>query len=141
MERYRVLVIEDNPADAMLIRKALRRASECDITVLEDGDKAFRYLEQIDAVPDLIVLDLNLPGRDGGEILALIRRTAELRELPVAVVSSSPMDVLKREALHADCYITKPADLQEFLAIGKDLLGCVRSRRMTASAGGESDAG
>ena len=76
--------------------------------------------------PELVVLDLNLPVRDGIEVLDLIRSRPELAALPVAVVSSSPKDVMKGRAARADCHVTKPADLDEYLAIGKELLDCIK---------------
>jgi len=78
--------------------------------------------------PDLIILDLNLPKRDGAEVLQVIRTTDELRSLPVVVLSSSPMDVMKsklhKAKVEANCYLTKPADLDEFLALGKRFRCC-----------------
>ena len=129
-KHYRIVLIEDNPADAVLIKKTLTREASCEIITISDGDKAYRYFEDFSnmgSVPDLVVLDLNLPGRDGCEVLDLIRRTPALREIRVAVVSSSPQDVIEQKALKADCYIMKPSDLDEFLAIGKELLKCVRT--------------
>lgn len=125
----RVLLIEDNPGDVYIIQEALSQSAECQITVVEDGDRAFRHLEQLSAggsLPELIVLDLNLPGKDGIELLNLIRSTARLSGLPVAVVSSSPKDVMARKAAHADCYITKPTDLDAYMAIGGELVRCAR---------------
>ncbi|HYO83481.1 MAG TPA: response regulator [Bryobacteraceae bacterium] len=127
-----VVLVEDNAGDVFLIREALRLEAPCEVTVLDDGDTAFRYFRDRaygDTMPDLVVLDLNIPGRDGVEVLDLIRGTPELSEVAVAVVSSSPRDVLVTKAAQADCYITKPQDLDAFLAIGKDLLDCVRDQR------------
>lgn len=126
---YNVVLIEDNAADQFLIQKALRQEAACAIVTFADGERAFRYFEQRaygESLPDLVVLDLNLPGQDGVEVLDLIRRTYELSKTAVAVVSSSPKDSLRGKAAQADCYITKPSDLEEFLAIGKELLNCVR---------------
>ena len=126
---YRVVLIEDNEADVLLITRALRLEAPCEITVFSDGDKAYRYFQKsLDekAPPELVVIDLNLPVRDGTEILNLIRQHPELSAIPVAVVSSFPKDVMKGRAAQADCYVTKPSDLDKYLAIGKELLDCVQ---------------
>jgi CheY-like chemotaxis protein len=122
---YRVVVIEDNPGDVFLLREALAREAKCEVTVITDGDRAFEYFQSRffgTAAPDLVVLDLNLPGRDGVEVLRLVRTTPELSHIPVAVVSSSPKDVLSKQAGQADACITKPSDIDAYLALGKELL-------------------
>lgn len=121
--------MEDNLADVMIITRALRQEASCDITVLSDGEKAYQYFENCpdeEDLPDLVVLDLNLPIRDGTEVLDLIRRHPKLAAVAVAVVSSSPKDVMKGRVALVDRYITKPADLDTYLAIGRELLGCVK---------------
>jgi DNA-binding response OmpR family regulator len=123
-----VVLVEDNAADVMMITRALRQQAPCDITVLSDGEKAYRYFEDRrdeEELPDLVVLDLNLPIRNGTEVLDLIRRHPKLAAVPVAVVSSSPRDVMKGRAALVDRYITKPSDLDQYLAIGRELLDCV----------------
>lgn len=127
--RYRIVVIEDNPADVLLITRALEQEAPCEITVISDGEKAYRYFENRrgdEDPPELVVLDLNLPSRDGTEVLDLIRRQPELSAVRVAVVSSSPKDVMKGRAAQADCYVTKPSDLDKYLAIGKELMSCIK---------------
>lgn len=127
--RYRVVLIEDNEGDRFFIQEALRLQAACEVTVIADGDGAFRYFESGEfgpTPPDLVVLDLNIPGKEGVEVLGLIRRNPETATIPVAVVSSSPADLLKQKAAQADCYITKPNDLDEYLAIGKTLIDCIR---------------
>jgi len=99
--------------------------------VIEDGDRAIQYLTQQDPFaqagnPDLVILDLNLPKRDGTEVLRTIRSTERLEELPVVILSSSPADVtegvVERANLNADCYLMKPADVDDFLALGTVLM-------------------
>jgi two-component system, chemotaxis family, response regulator Rcp1 len=126
----RILVAEDNAADAYLLRKALScEFSNCELQVLGDGDEAFRFLSRLDPYrqaprPDIIVLDLNLPKRDGLELLQLIRNSEELRNLPVAVLSSAPEDLARPSLQQADCYIKKPMDLDAYLAIGRSVMEC-----------------
>jgi CheY-like chemotaxis protein len=135
----RVLIVEDNPADVYLLKEALSGQISCEFHVEMDGDAALDYLERHGGngganLPDLIVLDLNLPRKDGIEVLEVIRRNPELETIPVAVVSSSPRDVAQRQGLRADCYVTKPSDLDTFLAVGKTIIDCWR-RVKAVSAG------
>jgi CheY-like chemotaxis protein len=125
-----VLIVEDNAVDAMLLQQALAREAVCAFTVIDQGDEAVEYLrsaaeEAPTNVPELILLDLNLPGADGVEVFNFVRSKVKLRHIPVAVVSSSPREILRSRAADADCYVTKPSNLEEYLAIGKELLSCV----------------
>jgi len=125
-----VLIVEDNAVDAMLLQQALAREAVCAFTVIDQGDEAVEYLrsaaeEAPTNVPELILLDLNLPGADGVEVFNFVRSKVKLRHIPVAVVSSSPREILLSRAADADCYVTKPSNLEEYLAIGKELLSCV----------------
>ena len=125
----RVVLIEDNAADVYLLQEALRSAARCEFTVLGDGDSAYRYFVDLEGEgPDLVVLDLNLPGKDGEEVLALIRESGKLEGIPVAIVSSSPKDVVQKKVGKADGYVTKPSDLDEYMAIGRELVACARRR-------------
>jgi CheY-like chemotaxis protein len=134
-DRTRVLIIEDNPFDVYMVQCALQKELDwtTETTIAGDGDKAIELLLQhssrpIRERPDLVILDLNLPKRDGVEVLELIRTTNGLRGLPVVVLSSSPMDVMKsrfkKVNVEANCYVTKPPDLDEFLALGKRIRSC-----------------
>jgi two-component system, chemotaxis family, response regulator Rcp1 len=124
----KILLVEDNPLDARLMVSALQAEKNwpTEIAVTCDGDEAISYLQQgsasESAAADLVILDLNLPKRDGAEVLHFIRSTNELRTLPVIVLSSAPEDVsegiLRRVNLDANGYITKPTDVDDFLAIG-----------------------
>ena len=134
----RVLVIEDNPLDVRLLRLAFESESDWRtvMTVAEDGEKAIHLLSQsltAAAAPDFIVLDLNLPKRDGTEVLQWIRSTDGLKHLPVAVVSSSPMDVIRNKvsgaSVEANCYFIKPMDVEDFLGLAKKLRFCYRKSR------------
>lgn len=131
----RVLIVEDNPVDAQMVEYALQEEQSwnTETMVADDGEKAIEFLlerhgRRMHQRPDLIILDLNLPKRDGTEVLQVIRSTDELRSLPVVVLSSSPMDVMKsklhRANVEANCYLTKPVDLDEFLGLGKRFRSC-----------------
>ena len=123
----KILLVEDNPIDVYLILYALRQQDWLtEIVVIEDGEKAIRYLlEQNSSAsptnPDVVMLDLHLPKRDGTEVLQIIRSTEGLRDLPVIVLSSSPEDIaeaiVRRANVDATCYISKPVNLDEFLGI------------------------
>lgn len=132
-DRPQILVVEDNPADVQLLRWALERADlHCDLTVINDGSAAVDYVQQRGqyadaAVPSLALLDLNLPKYDGIEILQALRASPAFADVPVAILSSSssPREREKLDAFGVARYITKPADLEHFLAIGfvlRDLL-------------------
>jgi chemotaxis family two-component system response regulator Rcp1 len=122
-----ILIVEDNPGDQRLIQEALRE-TQLDHTsaVARDGVEALDYLFRRGQFataprPDLILLDLNLPKKNGRDVLAAIKADAHLLRIPVVVFSSSsaPQDVASAYQLHANCYVTKPADLDElFSAIG-----------------------
>ena len=117
-----ILLIEDNPADAELTREALRGGKiRSDLHVIDDGDAAFAYLRrQGDYVtarhPDLVLLDLNLPGRDGLSVLEELKSDPELCHIPVVILTTSEarQDVMDTYQLHANCYVTKPVNLQQF---------------------------
>ena len=127
----RVLLVEDNPGDADLTRDTLEDSRiHLDITVVVDGVEAIDYLLRRGAhanatTPDLIILDLNLPGMDGRAVLAEARRHPHLRSIPVVILTSSDAerDVVQTYELGANCYITKPVDLSVFQAIVRSIEG------------------
>lgn len=120
-----ILMVEDNPGDVRLACEAMKEAKVANrMTVVSDGVHAMAYLRRegayADAVtPDLIILDLNLPRKDGREVLAEVKEDPRLKRIPVVVltVSRSEEDVLKSYDLHANCYITKPVGLEAFLNV------------------------
>lgn len=123
----KVALIEDNPADAFLLEEALSQLAPCECVVINHGDRAMEFLRGLAAdakaaLPELIVLDLNLPGRGGVDLLTFIRSTAAIRTIPVAVVSSHPKEVQAKKVAQADCYLQKPSNLEDFLALGRELL-------------------
>jgi chemotaxis family two-component system response regulator Rcp1 len=119
-----ILLVEDNPGDVDLTLKALKNGKlKNTIAVAWDGEEAMEYLHRRgrheQAVrPDLILLDLNLPKMDGREVLAAIKADASLREIPVVVLTSSAAerDIVETYRLQANCYVTKPVDLSQFLS-------------------------
>jgi CheY-like chemotaxis protein len=126
-----IFLAEDNPADVYLLREALAAESADDIQVVvaQDGEEALDFVERRGAFrdaarPDLIILDLNLPKSDGSDVLRSIRESSELSSIPVVILTSSdsPRDRAAVERLGANHYITKPSDLDAFLALGGQLL-------------------
>lgn len=124
-----ILLVEDNPGDVRLTREALREAKVANnLHVAPDGVAALAFLrregEFADAVrPDVILLDLNLPRKDGREVLAEVKDDAELRTIPVVVLTSSKaeQDVVRAYDLHANCYVTKPVDFDQFITVVKSI--------------------
>ena len=115
-----ILVVEDNLGDIRLIKEALK-ASSVDPYFARDGVEAIHFLktrkqETSKGFPQLIVLDLNLPKKSGFEVLQFVKRDEVLRRIPVLVLSSSqnPEDIAKAYDLHANCYVTKPANFEAF---------------------------
>ena len=120
-----VLLVEDDEADARIAREGLAAGKVLNrVTVLGDGSEAIAYLrregEHAGAPrPDLILLDLNLPGRDGRQVLAEIKDDPELRRIPVVVLTASQADedVIRSYDLHANAYVTKPVGFDTFVEI------------------------
>jgi len=120
-----ILLVEDNPGDVRLTIEVLKDAKLCNnIHVAGDGVEAIDFLRRRDSHaaavrPDLILLDLNLPRMDGREVLEEIKADPDLKHIPVVVLttSSAEQDILKSYALHANCYITKPVDLEQFARV------------------------
>lgn len=125
----RILIVEDNRGDVLLVREALKESAlSFELTHIADGEQAFEYLQRrglyCDALrPELVLLDLNLPKRDGWEILNEIRASPDLEETPVVILSSSgnPEDIERAARTPAAIYIRKPSTLDEFLAVGRQI--------------------
>lgn len=120
-----VLLVEDNPADVRLMQEALRDSKVNNtLHVVNDGEQAMSFLRREEKYsgspyPDLILLDLNLPGKDGRDVLDEIKNDPVLKQIPVVVIttSSAEEDILKSYKLHANCYVTKPVDLEQFIKV------------------------
>jgi two-component system, chemotaxis family, response regulator Rcp1 len=119
---FQILLVEDSPTDQLLAREALSNAGvQCQLHIVSDGVEALAFLRGQGAYgsaprPDLILLDLNLPRKDGREVLVEIKTDEELKQIPVVVLttSESEKDVKQAYALHANCYISKPVDFSAF---------------------------
>lgn len=131
----RLLIVDDNPVDVQIVRYALQEEIDwlTEIVVAQDGQEAIDYL--LDKVasgdvrhPDVIVLDLNLPKRDGTEVLQVIKSTPALADIPVLILSCYPEDVIREKTLQANvaanAYITKPSGLDEFAELGNKVRKC-----------------
>ncbi len=120
-----ILLVEDNRGDIRLIQEALKKtAAQCEVAIARDGMEAMAYLRQdgefAGAVrPDLILLDLNLPKKDGREVLAEIKADPSLKHIPIIVLTTSrnEEDIFKSYDLHVNCYISKSRNLSELFKI------------------------
>jgi CheY-like chemotaxis protein len=126
-----ILLVEDNPGDVRLTQEALRESKVLNqLAVAKDGVEALEMLRREGPYanqprPDLILLDLNLPRKDGRELLADIKDDAILRRIPVVVLTTSEAenDILRAYDLHANCYIVKPVDLDQFMNVVRTIEG------------------
>ncbi len=124
-----ILLVEDNPGDVRLTREALRDGKLLNrLSTVTDGQQALAFLRKQGSYaqasrPDLILLDLNLPRKDGREVLVEIKADPDLRRIPVVIVTSSQAeeDILKSYNTHANCYVTKPVDLVKFVAVVRSI--------------------
>ena len=118
-----ILLVEDSPGDARLVQEAFKEGKVVNsLSVVTDGEQAMAFLRREGGFasaprPDLILLDLNLPKKDGREVLAEVKADDKLKTIPVVILTMSQAeeDILKTYNLHANCYITKPVDLEQFL--------------------------
>ena len=124
-----ILLVEDNSADVRLVQEVMSEAKvRHRLHLVRDGEETMDFLRRegkyADApCPGLILLDLNLPGKDGREVLAEIKADENLKHIPVVVltISQAEEDILKSYDLHANCYITKPVDLEQFIRVVKSI--------------------
>ena len=124
-----ILLVEDNPGDERLTREALKEGKVySNLHWVKDGVEALDFLNRRGKYgaaprPDIILLDLNLPKKDGREVLQEIKNTDHLKRIPVVVLTTSQAeeDVLRSYNLHANCYVTKPVDLEKFIVVVKSI--------------------
>ncbi len=122
-----ILLVEDNPGDVRLTVEALKDGKVHNhLSVVNDGEQALAFLRRegkfADAPrPDLILLDLNLPRKDGRQVLTELKADDDFRRIPVVILTTSDAeeDILKAYNLNANCYITKPVDLDQFMRVVK----------------------
>ncbi len=120
-----VLLVEDSPGDVRLTREALAEGKvRNNLNVVSDGVEAMAYLRRegkyANAVrPDIVLLDLNMPRKDGREVLAEMKADENLKRIPVVILTTSEaeQDIVRTYNLHANCYLTKPVDLDQFISI------------------------
>lgn len=124
-----VLLVEDSPGDVRLTREALKEGKvRNNLSVVSDGVEAMEFLRregkyQDAPRPDIVLLDLNMPRKDGREVLAEMKSDEQLKRIPVVVLTTSEaeQDILRTYDLHANCYLTKPVDLEQFISIVKSV--------------------
>lgn len=129
VEPITILLVEDNPGDVDLAREALENSKmHNELLVVGDGEAAMAFLRRTgkyaDAPrPDLVLLDLNLPKKDGREVLAEIKADPDLKRIPVVIltISKDEEDILRTYNLHANCFITKPIDLHQFIKVVRSI--------------------
>ncbi|HSV28448.1 MAG TPA: response regulator [Candidatus Omnitrophota bacterium] len=128
-ETFDILLVEDNPGDARLAQEALKEGRmPSRLKVVVDGVEAMTYLRREGGYgeaprPHLVLLDLNLPRKDGRQVLAEMKADPDLRRIPVVVLTTSQadQDILRSYDLHANCYITKPVDLDRFISVVRSI--------------------
>src|SRR5436309_2016844 len=124
-----VLLVEDDPGDVLMTQEAFEEHKvRNNLAVVNDGTEAIAYLRREGqyadvARPDLVLLDLNLPRRDGREVLAEIKSDPDLRQIPVVVLTTSQADedIVRSYQLHANAYVTKPVDFDRFIAVVRQI--------------------
>lgn len=124
-----ILLVEDNPGDVRLTLEAFKEGKvNNEISVVNDGVEALAYLRREGRYanaqrPDVILLDLNLPKKDGYEVLAEIKQDPDLKRIPVVILTTSEAerDILQTYYMHANCYIIKPVDLDQFITVVKSI--------------------
>ena len=123
MEPLQILLVDDSPGDRALVEEAVRQWTVgFRLRIVEDGEQALHYLRKeggfsTERRPDLVLLDLDLPRKSGREVLAELKADESLRTIPVVILttSNSEQDVLTAYGLHANCYMTKPVDMEEYI--------------------------
>lgn len=124
-----ILLVEDNPGDIRLIQEAFKEGGVCShLNIARDGEQALAFLRREGSFirsprPAFILLDLNLPRKDGREVLAEIKKDKALRQIPVVILSTSTAneDVRRAYDLHANCYVPKPLDVDKLVQLSKSL--------------------
>lgn len=129
LHKIDILIVEDNKGDARLIREIFNESKLYNsLYFVSDGVEAMDFLRKIGKyanmpLPDLIILDLNLPKKDGREVLMEIKQDENLKHIPIVImtISQADEDIIKSYNLHANCYVTKPIDLTQFMKVVKSI--------------------
>jgi chemotaxis family two-component system response regulator Rcp1 len=129
MRPINILLVEDNPADIRLTQEVFKEGRIKNLmNIVMDGEEALKYLRKQEKykdveTPDLVLLDLNLPKKDGREVLSVIKSDEELKMLPVIILTTSAaeQDIMNTYANHANCYIMKPVDLSQFINVVRSI--------------------
>jgi two-component system response regulator len=129
LKHVEILMVEDSPVDALITKEAFEQARFVNhLHVVEDGVKAMQFLRREGELassprPDLILLDLNMPRKNGREVLAEIKADPEYKTIPVVILTTSQaeQDILEAYGLHANCYIVKPVGFENFVAAAKSI--------------------
>jgi CheY-like chemotaxis protein len=129
MKPVEILLVEDNPGDVRLTKEALKDGKmQNNLNIVGDGEEAMAFLKRQGPYahaprPDLILLDLNLPKKDGRETLVEIKQEESLKRIPVVILTTSTAekDILKTYDLHANCYINKPVDFDQFINVVRSI--------------------
>lgn len=129
LKEFEILLVEDNPGDIRLTIEAFKGSSiKSNLNYVMDGEDAIKYLNKQgsyeEAVrPDIILLDLNLPKKDGREVLTVVKKDPNLKSIPIIILTTSNAhsDIVKTYDLQANCYITKPVDFDQFTVIIKSI--------------------
>lgn len=128
-KEFEILLVEDNPGDVRLTIEAFKGSSiKSNLNYVMDGEDAIKYLNNEDPYaeavrPDIILLDLNLPKKDGREVLSVVKQDPNLKSIPIIILTTSNAhsDIVKTYDLQANCYITKPVDFDQFTVIIKSI--------------------
>ena len=139
-----ILIVDDNPGDVRLTAEALKDSKvQNRLHTAQDGMEAIAFLrrkgEYADApLPDLILLDLNMPRMNGSQLLAKVKEDSKLKHIPVVILTGSREidDIIKANNLRADCYVTKPIDLEDFIMAVKSIVDSLFNQREIADGGG-----
>jgi len=135
-ETLTIFIVEDNLGDVLLVREALKESSlRFELRHAADGEEAIQAIRKDRLRPDLVLLDINLPKRDGWEVLTEIRSNPETKDIPIVVLSSSgsPEDRERASQNIPSMYIQKPSNLDDFLAVGKIIEGFLRGSLRSAA--------
>jgi len=124
MKPVHILLVEDNEGDIILTREALKEGKiKNEISVARDGEEALAFLKEASLLPDLVLLDINLPRMNGLELLTIIKQDDDLKKIPVIMLTTSvsEKDIFESYTNYANCFISKPVNLPQFMDVVKTI--------------------